>query len=203
MKIKVETDVELTIEQIRENLAAYKKMLSFQIFRALTVVEAEIKRQLRGPSGLHRRTGRLMNTWGETKKVTESGDTVTGSMSSAGVPYAAIHEFGGTIKPKGKALAIPLPSNRRADGTPKITIQELFGGLGSRVFTTKNGVVMLATAGKNKSKFAQLTPMFVFKKSVTIPARPYIRPALAATQDVILKNFGLFLNATFAPKKGS
>lgn len=203
-EIKITTNAQETIDKLREDVAAYKRLLSFQIFRALTVVEAEIKRQLRGPSGLKRRTGRLLNTWGETKKVTETPNSVTGELSSAGVPYAAIHEFGGRITAKGRALAIPLPENRRADGSPKITIQELFGGLGSRVFTSKSGVVMLASAaGRKNSKFTKLTPMFVFKKSVDIPARPYIRPALAASKEVILKNFGLFLSATFAPKKGS
>jgi len=142
-----------------------------------------------------------MNTWGENKKVIEGTDTVTGEMSSAGVPYAAIHEFGGTIKAKGKALAIPLPENRKSDGSPKITIRELFGGLGSKVFTTPGGVVMLASS-KGK-KFTKLTPMFVFKKSVDIKARPYIRPALAASKDTILKNFGLFIAAAFSNKGGS
>lgn len=202
--IKITTDAQETIDQLKDNVEAYKKLLSFQIFRALTVLEKQIKHQLRGPSGLKRRTSRLLNTWGEAKKITDAGNTVVGEMSSAGVPYAAIHEFGGTIVAKGKALAIPLEENRRPDGSPKITIQELFGGLGSKVFTTKGGVVMLASAaGKKGGKYTKLTPMFVFKKSVTIPAHPYVRPALAASKEVILKNFGLFLSATFAPKKGS
>lgn len=198
MGIKIETNAKETLEQLRESVESYKKLLSFQIFRALTVIEANIKNQLRGPSGLKRRTGRLLNTWGETKKIEESGNSITGSMSSAGVPYAAIHEFGGTIVAKGKALAIPLPENQRADGSPKITIQQLFANK-ANVFTTKSGVVM-QTSGKGKN--AKMTPMFVFKKSVTIPARPYVRPALAASQETILKNFGLFISATFA-KKGS
>ncbi len=198
MGIKIETNATETLEQLRDSVNAFKKLLSFQIFRALTVIEGNIKNQLRGPSGLKRRTGRLLNTWGENKKITESGNTVIGEMSSAGVPYAAIHEFGGTITAKGKALTIPLSSNQRADGSPKVTIQELFATKG-RAFTTKNGVVMQVSG---KGKAAKLTPMFVFRKSVTIPARPYVRPALAASQETILKNFGLFISATFA-KKGS
>jgi phage gpG-like protein len=200
-KITIETDAELTIKQMQDNLAEFKKLLSLQVFRALTVVEAAIKKQLRGPSGLKRRTGRLFNTWGENKKVIETGTSVEGELSSAGVPYAAIHEYGGVIKPvNSENLAIPLPGNRRADGSPKVTLQQLFGSMKAQVFTTKNGVVMLSN-GK-KSKTAKLTPMYVFKKSVTIPARPYIRPALAATQETILKNFGVFISATFG-KKGS
>lgn len=197
--IKITTDAQETIDGLTYSISQYKQLLSLQVFRALTVVEAAIKNQLRGPSGLRRRTGRLMNTWGENKKIIESGNSVTGELSSAGVPYAAIHEYGGTITAKGKALTIPTEENRRPDGSPKITIRELFGGLRSKVFTTKGGVVMLAPGGKG----SKLTPMFIFKKSVTIPARPYIRPALAASQETIIKNFGLFLSAAFAPKKGS
>lgn len=193
MKIKVETNAQKTLGQLRENISAYKKLLSFQIFRALTLVETAIKKQLRGPSGLKVRTGRLLNTWGETKEVVETSTSVVGTMSSAGVPYARIHEFGGTILAKNKKLTIPLPGNRKSDGTPKMTIQEVFSS--KKAFVTPKGAVMLER-GRGKP-----TPMFVFKDKVNIPARPYIRPALAATQDKILKEFGLFLSATLLRKE--
>lgn len=195
MNIKIENNAQATIDQLRENIEAYKKLLSFQVFRALTLIEANIKHQLRGPSGLRRRTGRLFNTWGENKKITESGNTITGEISSAGVPYAAIHEFGGTIKSKGKKLTFPTENNRRPDGSPRVSLQSIFGS--KNYFITKGGVLM-----QKLGKAKQATPMFIFKDSVTIPARPYVRPALAASQDVILKNFGLFLSATFKPAKG-
>lgn len=191
--IKIETDAQKTINQLQDGIAAYKKLLSFQVFRALTILEAEIKRQLRGPSGLRRRTGRLLNTWGENKKVVESGNSVIGQLSSAGVPYAAIHEFGGTINAKGKKLTFPTEENQRADGSPKVTLQEVFASKSH--YITKSGVLMMLTGKK-----AQPKPMFIFRDSVTIPARPYVRPALAAAQPVILKNFGLFLSAAFSKK---
>lgn len=195
MDIKVETNAQATIDQLRENIAAYKKLLSFQIFRALTVIEANIKNQLRGPSGLKRRTGRLFNTWGETKKVTETANSVVGELSSAGVPYAAIHEFGGVIKAKDKKLTFPTLNNQRPDGSAKISLQSIFAS--KNYFITKNGTLMQKAGGKSAP-----TPMFLFRDSVTIPAKPYIRPALAASQDTILKNFGLFISATFKPAKG-
>lgn len=191
MAIKIDVDAQRTIDNLREELKEYKKNLSFQIFRALSLVEKEIKVQIK-KAGLQRRTGRLMNAWGSNKTITEKGNEVIGEMTSEGVPYAAIHEYGGTITPKSaKNLTIPTDNNRRADGSAIMTAKELFSSGKSFV---RNGTAFM-TESKGK-----IVPMFLLRKSVKIPARPYIRPALAATKDDILKNFGLFLSATF---KGS
>lgn len=192
MGIKLETDYEATIASLIDNVDYYRKNLKLQIFRALTVLEVAIKQNIRSKSGLHVRTGRLLNS--VTKKIDDSGDTITGEVGTEGVPYASIHEFGGTIKPKNaKALTIPLDGNRRNDGSPIITISEVFNT--KKAFVTRNGVVLL------KNGKTSVQPMFVFKKSVDIPARPYMAPALAAKKDQILKDFGLFLVASFTQGK--
>lgn len=199
--IKVSASLKSVKDNLEKGMSEMNKTLGLQIFRALTLIEKKIKDNIK-KAGLQRRTGRLLNVWGENKTVDVSGNTATGTISSKGVPYAAIHEFGGKIRSQGKKLSIPLSPNRRADGAPKITLKELFGGLGSRVFITKNGVVMLATQAK-KNKFTKMTPMFVFKDEVTIPARPYIRPAIEESKNIILKNFGLFIASAFSKSSGS
>lgn len=74
--------------------------------------------------------------------------------------YAAIHEFGGVIKPKtAKHLAIPVGSYT---GSPRT-----HSDLKVRK-TTKGNLVMVDGGGKVQ---------YVLKKSVEIPARPYMRPA--------------------------
>jgi phage gpG-like protein len=76
------------------------------------------------------------------------------------VEYAAIHEFGGTIQPKkSKYLAIPVGTYR---GSPQkyadLKLRKTAGG----------NLVMVDGGG---------TVQYVLKKSVTVPARPYLRPA--------------------------
>lgn len=79
------------------------------------------------------------------------------------VPYAAIHEFGGVIKPKNaKYLTIPQ--------------DPFFVGKRAREFDlsvvrAKSGNLYLVQ--KNTGVFA-----YLLKKSVTMPARPYLSPAM-------------------------
>lgn len=79
------------------------------------------------------------------------------------VIYAAIHEFGGTITPKSATyLAVPMSDTARATGSPR-------GMPGLRFVPTASGGVLMDRAG---------TAHYALVKSVTIPARPYLRPAL-------------------------
>lgn len=78
------------------------------------------------------------------------------------VKYAAIHEFGGTIVPKkGKFLTIPLTKVAR--------------GVGAREYPGKLRAVVNGEKGvlRDESGVAQ----YALVKRVTIPARPYLRPA--------------------------
>jgi phage gpG-like protein len=78
--------------------------------------------------------------------------------------YAPTHEYGGTIRAKqGKYLAIPLTKAARAAGSPRsfgIPLRLRRGGSGNLVLVDANGQAQ-----------------YVLKQSVTIPARPYLRPA--------------------------
>lgn len=187
MKIKTEVDAKGTLDSLSSGLEQVKRELTLQMFRALTVLETAIKQNIRSKSGLKVRTGALLNS--VKKDVYEEGGAVVGEVGTEGVPYARIHEFGGTIRPKNaQNLTIPTDVNRRADGTPKMSIQDVFAT--KKAFIAK-GVVFLKKGAGN------IEPMFILKKSVTIPARPYIQPALAAKKDKILKDFGLFLIAAF------
>lgn len=82
--------------------------------------------------------------------------------------YAAIHEFGGTIQPqKGKYLAIPVGTYKGSplDHPDLVTVQK---GGGDPVMIDSEGRVQ-----------------YVFKKSVEIPANPYLRPALDENKDEV------------------
>ena len=199
--ISASTNADEVAEQLRAQLRGVQKQLRQQMMRALTTLEAEIVKNVRSASGLNVRTGALLNSIGGSKKVTTQPDgSVTGEIGSVGIPYAAIHEFGGTVKAKNKQyLAIPLPENRRPDGSPIVTTDALRALQKLGLAFIDKGVIFQKSSKEDQTPM----PMFVLKKSVDIPARPYLRPALAAKQDQILKDFGLFIQAAFKPKGGT
>lgn len=189
-------------KELQAQLAAMRKNLKSQMMRALTTLEAEILKNIRSASGLNVRTGALLNSVGSTKQVIIGSDgTVTGQIGSEGIPYNAIHEFGGIVKAVNKQfLAIPTEENRKADGSPIVTTGELrtMQKLGL-AFIAKGTIFQKASSGKD----ALATPMFLLRKSVTIPARPYLRPALVAKQAQIMSDFGIFIKAAFPPSGDS
>jgi HK97 gp10 family phage protein len=165
--ISAEENSKQVADDLRAELQAMRKNLKQQLFRALTLVEAEILQNLRHKSGLRVRTGALLNSIGASKRITEEADgTLTGQIGSQGVPYARIHEFGGTTKPH-----VIVPRNKKA--------LKFKGAGGDDVFAK-----------------------IVNHPGSKIPARPYLRPALEAKREQILKDFGLFLSMSFPPKKG-
>lgn len=86
---------------------------------------------------------------------------------SAGVEYAAIHEFGGTIRPlRAKNLAIPANKTARKLGSPRkfSNLRWIPGTVGKSYLVNDDGL------------------QFTLVKSVTIPARPYLRPAYENNQ---------------------
>lgn len=91
----------------------------------------------------------------------------------ANTVYAAIQELGGEVKARNvKFLTIPispLAKNKSAKDFKGLFIYKADG----KVFLAQN------IAGK-------ITCLFVLKKSVQIPERPYLRPALYNNQDNIM-----------------
>ncbi len=93
----------------------------------------------------------------------ETADTL--EISAGGGPgevdYAAIHERGGTIVPKKKKfLTIPFPGGPADTKVPKRAADF------DNTFVAK-GIIFQSLAHES-------VPLFILKKSVTIPARPYM-----------------------------
>lgn len=115
-----------------------------------------------GAGALHFRSGRLANSL--HKRVTTKGSHVTQAEVGTSVVYARIHEEGGEIRPvRAKFLHFFVHA---AD----------MGFMGMRALTKPKGL----EAGQGWG-------IEVFAKKVTMPARPFLKPALQDMRPQILE----------------
>lgn len=129
-----------------------------------------------GASGLNSRSGHLRNS---IRHTIEKGPTGPEMHLSAGgrfggndVRYARIHELGGTVVPKrAKLLALPSALMRTGAGVGRVPGPRDVPGL--RFQPTPNSPKVVAVLVNEQNQV-----MFYLRKSVTIPARPYLRPSL-------------------------
>lgn len=94
------------------------------------------------------------------------------------VVYARAHEFGAVIKPKNaKFLTIPIGQYRVQSRTARIRSARQVKDL--VYIPRKNGEFggMLGRP-KGRGKARSIEPLFLLRKRVTIPPRPFLRPAL-------------------------
>lgn len=151
-------------EAVRAQLAANVEAAAILVQRA-----ARRNAGTGGQSGLHRRTGHLINSI-----VYECEEFV--ARIGSNLKYARIHELGGVITPKSaRALAIPIHPDAKAASGPKA-----FGGqLGMITRPGKSPLLIRARdVGRDRNNRNVFDLMYVLLRSVTIPARPYLRPAL-------------------------
>jgi len=119
----------------------------------------KISKRLSGQA-LKERTGRLKAS------LTHEETAGTAEISAGGGPgevdYAAIHHYGGTIRPKKKQfLTIPFP------GGPADKRVPLRAADFADTFVAKG--IIFRKKGRD-----DIVPLFILKKSVEIPARPYM-----------------------------
>ena len=131
----------------------------------------KISKRLSGPA-LKERTGRLKGSLTHE----ETHDSLEVSAGGADeVDYAAIHHYGGTIKPKKKKfLTIPFPGGPADQRVP------LRAADFNDTFVAKG--VIFQDRGEN----IKPEPLFILRKSVTIPASPYMY--LEASDEEYLNN---------------
>ena len=121
--------------------------------RSVLILDREIRNSTKksvkkrtGEDAWKRPTGQLMRNWSKFFKVKNGGETVVfGSLNE--LPYASIHETGGTIKAKKKYLAIPLDKKVRGawpSSFPKGLFQ--FG------FSEKGNAFLFLGQSKQKKK---------------------------------------------------
>lgn len=135
-----------------------------------------------GGARLNVRTGRLRasiagavrDTQGAVELVLRAG----GSRGGQDVKYAAIHEYGGEIRPvNGRYLRIPTLWALTAAGVDRYPTPLRQTAPGAfRVVGSDRGLWLVPT--KTGKGGLQEPPWYKLVERVTIPARPYLRPAI-------------------------
>lgn len=110
------------------------------------------------------------------------------AISGNPVPYDAIQEFGGTIRPKrSKYLAIPIGKALTSAGVARFRPREIErnGYDRSACFRSKAGNLILWGMKDLKTK-TKVVPLFVLKKSVTIKASRWMRNTIEEASPLVL-----------------
>lgn len=134
-------------------------------------------------------TGRLLNSIFSGFSPFNAGQSLpTGFIGTRGIPYGRIHEFGGVIEPvNAKHLWLKMHG---VSGFKRITPKEFVSKMQKnpkqyRIFKSKKGNLIAAFINNKK----KIKPLFVLRDKVTIPARPYLQPAV----DEAVKKFPLVM----------
>jgi hypothetical protein len=106
-----------------------------------------------------------------------------GRVGPKGPPYGRIQELGGEVRPVTRQwLTIPLEAAKTRAGVGRgraLDFQDTFflrSRAGNLILAMKNGT--------------GITPLFVLKKQVRVPASPYLSPVLAARRETIVAIMG-------------
>lgn len=126
-----------------------------------------------GPKSLSSRSGKLVESIRDSVFV--KGDSLSNIVGEiGGIFYARVHEYGATIVPKrAKYLTIPLPAALNANGTP--IKQSAKDWANTFIITSKKGNLLIVKRDGRK-----ITPLYVLKTSVKIPARLNLRTTFDA-----------------------
>ena len=95
MRIVLKDNIGQVIRDMDKGVDALARGNVIAMYRAMTVLEAQIKQNIRSKSGLKVRSGSLLNS--VQKDVTIQDNNVIGRVGPENIVYAAIHEYGGII----------------------------------------------------------------------------------------------------------
>ncbi len=170
------------VAETNEQLKALKRKIPFKtidgIRKATLLVERQIKENLTGGNPLRVQGGILRASY--SSRVFNVASGVRGIVGSP-VKYAAIHEHGGTIRPKrAKALTVPIApeaKRRSARDFPDLFIWKHHEGEG--------GAFLAQPIPGGGFKL-----MYQLRSSVFIPPRRYISKAMRVTGPKVLALVG-------------
>jgi len=177
----IDDGVRAAIDRVRQAMPLGKsaKPLFEQLGRVLKTSTQLRFRNQRGPDGgAWEKSWRARNEGGQTLSLSgrlRRSITYQATNNSVAVGtnvlYAAIHQFGGTIRAKsGPFLSIPITPAARAAGSPRN-----FGEL--HVTQSAKGQFLLVDA--------KGVPQYLLRQQVTMPARPFLGASAADQTELI------------------
>jgi hypothetical protein len=126
-------------------------------------------------------TGALRNSISYKVELDQNGGSVT--VGSYGLPYAAMQEFGGTIRPRrARALTIPVApwaKNRRARDFRLVLIRAKN--------KSEGGILVNPNMLKRGQKIPRNAIGFVLRRSVTIKGKFYLTRAVNSSTEKIVQ----------------
>jgi hypothetical protein len=145
-------------------------------------MERYIKERTYPDSGLHRRTGNLFRSI-RAQRVKREGRSVIGRvLAGQRLAYARIQEFGGTITPvSAQYLTIPIGDALTNAGVARFDAHGAEDA-GYKTFVA-NHIIFGKKPGQKKA-----VPLFLLRKQVEIPERRYMRNAMDAFQERIVRD---------------
>jgi hypothetical protein len=196
--------IELTISQTDINRVnnllteldprAQGKAIHKGLLKASSTVLQQLSSNISGTI-LKRRTGQLANSMGFRVDKGENGalESIIGSgaaLKTNRMIYANILETGGVIKPViAKMLAIPIGKALTPAGVARFKPREITsnGYDNSFIRRSKAGNLILFGSIKGTAKIS-ITPLFVLKDQVTIPAFRYMATTVEQTQGKVVND---------------
>jgi phage gpG-like protein len=176
---------------LAERKDAFAKLLTYYMNEAVKAAKLGVTGGGNSKTMLNVRSGRLRSS---INKQVQVSDTTFRGIMGTNVVYAAIHEYGGTITPKkGRFLTIPL--RHLKGGTNRVSAYSAVTNAGVARWSAGDlalssfiggrealGTFFKETKGKafifSKDASGNAIPIFRLVRSVTIPKRPYLTPAL-------------------------
>ena len=170
-----------TISDLEKAYGAFPKKLQIEMARAMVRlgqdVNGKIKKQIFAlhPGG----KGTMSRTWKARPYKTKDG-AIAGVEIYNETVYAAIQNYGGTIKPKKKYLAIPL-TNAARTSKPR--------AMGGLVFIeSKKGNLLLAKVQKVKKRgkvVQEIKPQYLLRKQTVIKGTGYMEKGIDDSMGLI------------------
>lgn len=177
MQIQIDgvTNLEKVSAELRRINGKFISTVTDNIRKAVAALHRQVDENIKGPI-IKRRTGNLARSLRSDVDTTSS--QVTGTVGVLKTPYAAILELGGTITGK-PWLTIPLsgvnrPSSAHPGGETGLTAREVIDQ-GGFFLKSKAGNLLIV----QRNKKGNITPIFVLKRQVEIPAFGYLSKSFA------------------------
>ena len=183
MSIEVKIDDQRLQRFLKLKERAMPRLAKQLVEGAVTLHQKQMTVRLsnRGEVGLRSRTGALRRSLRRTPAVPGSLGMEATSRVGQGAPYARIHERGGVIRPKrGRFLTVPLKSAKTAAGATRAAAKLVNRGDDWQTHRRVPGASSRATfiyQGRHSPIIAtkraggQVMPLYILRRSVTIPAR--------------------------------